>query len=63
MKELKIGYRVVIQETSESKPWHFAVRDTELEALSDLRSHNEYVNKGKQKPFLHGKIEKIFYRS
>ena len=63
MKELKIGYRAVIQETLESKPWPFTVRGTELEALADLNAHNEYVNKGKQKSFLYGKIEKIFFRS
>lgn len=62
LKDLKVGYRVIIQETSDSKPWPFTVRSTELEALEDLKNHNEYVNKGNQRPFLYGKIEKIFYR-
>lgn len=62
MAELKEGYRVLIFADKDSSPWEFVVRGSYSEALDDLIRHNEQANEGKQKPFLYGKVEKIYYR-
>ena len=62
LAELKEGYRVLIYGVKDAPPWAFTVRDSYSEALDDLIQHNEQANEGKQKPFLFGKIEKIYYR-